>query len=53
MFPFTVIVPADDRSVKGLIELAWVQGGEGLDWVWEWRDSGRMAFSFKTHGHCR
>jgi hypothetical protein len=51
VFPFTDIVPADDQSAKRLILLASTTGCEGADWVWEWRDGGRMAFSFKHPEH--
>jgi hypothetical protein len=51
MFPFTDIVPANEQSVKELTTLAWVLGSEGTDWVREWRDGGRLAFSFKSHEH--
>jgi hypothetical protein len=51
MFPFTDIVPANDQSVKELTALAWVLGGEGADWIIEWRDGGRVAFSFKLQEH--
>jgi hypothetical protein len=51
MFPFTEVLPANDRSVKGLIWLAEALGCEGADWVWEWRDGGRAAFSFKNLDH--
>lgn len=47
MFPFADIVRANDQSAKRLIWLASTISGEGADWVWEWRDGGRVAFSFK------
>ena len=51
MFPFTDIAPASDQSAKQLAWLAWSLGSEGSDWVWEWRDGGRVAFSFKNPEH--
>jgi hypothetical protein len=51
MFPFTDIVPANDQSVERLARLAWAFGREGSDWVWERRDGGRAAFSFKDAEH--
>jgi hypothetical protein len=51
MFPFTDIARANDQSAKLLASLAQSLGSEGSDWVWEWRDGGRVAFSFRNLTH--
>jgi len=48
---FTYITPANDQSANQLASLAESLGCEGSDWVCEWRDGGRVAFSFKNLKH--
>jgi hypothetical protein len=48
MFPFTDVARATANSLTRLLWLAQMQGVEGQDWVWEWRDGGRAAFSFRS-----
>jgi hypothetical protein len=51
VFAFTDVVRADNHSAEQLKWLASTIGSEGADWVWEWRDGGCVAFSFKHPEH--
>jgi hypothetical protein len=51
MFPFTEIASPTDNSLARLLWLTQTQGIESRDWVWEWRDGGRAAFSFRSQVH--
>lgn len=39
---------ATDATIKTYVQLASKLGQRGAEWEYEWRDSGRVAFTFPT-----
>jgi hypothetical protein len=48
LFAFTDNFSADDKSLGKLLWLASTCGIQDLDWIYEWRDGGRVMFAFRS-----
>lgn len=48
LFPAKHVIAANDRTLESYLCLASHLGIENLDWKYEWKDSGRVEFSFAS-----